>query len=88
MTRSGRALRQTAINNDIFILQKHYNNKVPNDLKSERKKFQRIIDNFNRQFAPCNREPIRKKTIDPTKRLLEAQGVEFPNFRHFVPTSE
>jgi hypothetical protein len=80
MTTSGRALRQTAVNNDIFILQKHYKNKVPNNLNSERKKFQNIIDNFNKQFSPCN-ESNKKKTIDPTRKLLEAKGVEFPNFR-------
>jgi hypothetical protein len=50
MTTSDRALRQTAVNNDIFILQKHYKNKVPNNLNSERKKFQNIINNFNKQF--------------------------------------
>ena len=72
MTTSGRALRQTAINNDIFILQKHYKNKVPNNLNSERKKFQNIIDNFNKQFSPCN-ESNKKKTIDPTRKLLEAK---------------
>jgi hypothetical protein len=48
MTTSGRALRQTAIKNDIFIMQKHYTNKVANNLNSERKKFQSIIDNFNK----------------------------------------
>ena len=80
MTTSGRTLRQTAVNNDIFILQKHYKNKVPNNLNSERKKFQNIIDNFNKQFSPCN-ESNKKKTIDPTRKLLEAKGVEFPNFR-------
>jgi hypothetical protein len=48
MTTSGRALRQTAINNDIFIMQKHCKNKVANNLNSERKKFQNIIDNFNK----------------------------------------
>ena len=53
MTTSGRTLRQTAVNNDIFILQKHYKNKVPNNLNSERKKFQNIIDNFNKQFSPA-----------------------------------
>jgi hypothetical protein len=80
MTTSGRVLRQTAINNDIFIMQKHYKNKVPNNLNLERKKFQNIIDNFNKQFSPCN-ESNKKKTIDPTRKLLEAKGVEFPNFR-------
>lgn len=79
MTTSGRALRQTAINNGIFILQKHYKNKVPNNLNSERKKFQNIVDNFNKQFSPCN-ESNKNKTIDPTRKLLEAKGVEFPNF--------
>jgi hypothetical protein len=76
MTTSGRALRQTAVNNDIFILQKHCKNKVPNNLNSERKKFQNIIDNFNKQFSPCN-ESNKKKTIDPTRKLFEAKGANF-----------
>ena len=58
MTTSGTALRQITINNDIFILQKHYTNKV----------------------SPCN-ESNKKKTIDPTRKLLEAKGVEFPIIR-------
>ena len=80
MTTSGRVLRQTAVNNDIFILQKHCKNKVPNNLNSERNKFQNIIDNFTKQFSPCN-ESNKKKTIDPTRKLLQAKGVEFPNCR-------
>ena len=87
MTTSGRVLRQTAINNDMFILQKHYKNKVPNNLNSERKKFQNIIDNFNKQFSPCN-ESNKKKTIDPTRKLLEAKGVELPNFLRATQTEE
>jgi hypothetical protein len=85
MTTSGRALRQTAINNDIFILQKHYKNKVPNNLNSERKKFQNIIDNFNKQFSPCN-ESNKKKTFDPIRNLKQKE-LNFQIFLKHKPRS-
>ena len=72
-TRNGRALRQTAINNDVHILEKHYKNKVPKNLRSEKKKFQNIIDDFNKQFninKQSNQEKDYKscKTTDGIKR--------------------
>ena len=79
MTNSGRAVRQTTINNDIHILEKHYRNRVPNDLENESKKFQEIINTFNKENQLCGQLRARAKTIDPTRKKLNEMGVVFPS---------
>ena len=74
-TPTGRAMRQTVVNNDIHILEKHFKGRVPTDMLNGSKYFQDIIDQFNR-----GNRIVNKKTLDPTKRNLEARGIVFPNF--------
>jgi hypothetical protein len=86
MTTSGRALRQTAINNDIFIMQKHYKNKVANNLNSERKKFQNILTistNSSRLAMSLTR---RKQLIQP-ENCLKQKELNFQIFVQHKPRS-
>ncbi|KAK3100993.1 hypothetical protein FSP39_015453 [Pinctada imbricata] len=73
-TSRGRTPRQTVINNDIFILEKHYRGRIPLNLSEESKRFQKIISDFNKQFIP---NP-KTQAVNPEKKLLEKYGVIYP----------
>lgn len=72
-TTAGRALRQTMINNDVYILEKT----VPVHLKEAAKNFQSIINDFNGkntdQQGSCG-------SGNPMQKILENHDVEFPPF--------
>ena len=73
-TSSGRAMRQTVINNDVYILEKHHGGKIPRDIKCESTKFQNIIADFNRSTTNLD----HCKRGNPVKPALERHGVIFP----------
>ena len=76
ITAQGRAARQTVINNDMHILEKHFGGRVPVNLHEESKKFQTIIEKFNKDHILSK----TKKTVNPEVRLLEMHGIRFPEF--------
>ena len=85
-TTRGRTPRQTVINNDIFILEKHYSGRVPMNMDSESKKFQKIISDFNTAHAD-NRD--RKfKSINPEKELLVKHGIVYPPMHSGLPVPQ
>ena len=84
-TSNGRAMRQTAINNDAFVLEKHYRGHVPKNLAAEAKNFQYIIDKFNLENGI---KTVTKKTVNPSKKLLEEKGVKFPRYSVLSPKSD
>ncbi len=55
-TTAGRALRQTMINNDVYILEKHYKGKVPVDPKEAAKNFNG--KHTNQQGSRGTRNPM------------------------------
>ena len=75
-TTNGRAVRQTAVNNDLHILEKHFKGKVPVNLHMESKNFQQIINSFNKTYLPAR----AKSGPNPARKNLEARGVRFPSF--------
>ena len=74
-TSRGRTPRQTVINNDIFILEKHYRGRVPINLADESKKFQKIIRDFNNSHLGCS----TSKSVNPEKELLKRHGIIYPD---------
>ena len=85
-TTRGRTPRQTVINNDIFILEKHYSGRVPMNMDSESKKFQKIISDFNTAHAD-NRD--RKfKSVNPEKELLVKHGIVYPPMHSGLPVPQ
>ena len=74
-TSRGRTPRQTNINNDTFILEKHYRGRVPVNIADEARKFQKIIDDFNKVNS-CTSSCSR--AVNPEKRLLENHGIIYP----------
>ena len=67
-TSRGRTPGQTVINNDIFILEKHYRGRVPINLADESKKFQRIIRDFNNSHLGCSTSKIRESRKGITQK--------------------
>lgn len=76
-TTVGRALHQTMINNNVYILEKHYKGKDPVDLKEATKNFQNIINDFNGKHAD---QQGSRGTRNPMQKILENHNVEFPPF--------
>lgn len=76
-TTAGRALRKAMINNDVYILEKHYKGKVPVDLKEAAKNFQSIINDFNGKHTD---QPGFRGSRNPMQKILENHNVEFPPF--------
>lgn len=83
-TTAGRALRQTTINNDVYILEKHYKGKVPVDLKDAAKNFQSIINDFNGKHTD---QQGSRGSRNPMQKILENHNVEFPLFTPRVTTT-
>ena len=60
----------------MHILEKHFGGRVPVNLHEESKKFQTIIEKFNKDHILSK----TKKTVNPEVRLLEMHGIRFPEF--------
>ncbi|KAK3107521.1 hypothetical protein FSP39_016499 [Pinctada imbricata] len=82
-TGNGRAVRQTAVNNDLHILEKHFKGKVPANLHRESKNFQQIINAFNKNYLPTR----AKSGPNPARKNLEARGVRFPNYHPYCASA-
>ena len=77
----GRVLRHAIINNDSFILEKHFRSNAGFALKNLRS-FQKIIDDFNQS----NVAKEKKKYDNPIQKILtEKHNVRFPNFSQSSP---
>jgi hypothetical protein len=67
-----RSLAMGAIHPDMAVLEKHFQGIAPNDLQSAAKSFPTILKSVSRQ--------METKRVDPVRKLIEQNGVRFPNF--------
>jgi hypothetical protein len=71
-TSEGRFVRRALVNQDICILEEHYNKKVPVNLELEASKFQNIINRANHKFGI-----ERKHAKNPIRSMLE-NNTQYP----------
>lgn len=74
------ALAMGAIHPDIAVLEKYFRGVVPKNLADASKTFQYIL-----KSQKSTHISFENKRGNPVRRLLEEQGVQFPNFSE--PTS-